>query len=62
VKEAIIICITIDTFLNIQLALKRAVKKHDEWFHEEIHPSSSSGCKNIRATTQWYAVMTNCFQ
>jgi hypothetical protein len=31
-------------FLNIWLALKRAVKKHDERYHEEIHPSSSSGC------------------
>jgi hypothetical protein len=44
---------------NIWLALKRAVKKHDERFHEEIHPSSSSGCRNLRATTQGYAVMTN---
>ena len=31
-------------------------------FQEEIHPSSSSGCRNLRGTTQGYAVITDCFQ
>jgi hypothetical protein len=25
---------------------------HDEWFHEEIYPLSSSGCRNIRGATR----------
>jgi flagellar biosynthesis protein FlhB len=39
------------SFLNIWLALNGAVEKHDELFHEEIHPSSSSGCRNVRGAT-----------
>ena len=50
------------SFLNIWLALKRTVKNMMNGFYEEIHPSTTSGCGNLRGETQGYAVMTNCFQ
>jgi hypothetical protein len=37
--------------------------EYDEWIHEEIQPSSLSGCRNLMdVAAQGCAVMTNCFQ
>jgi hypothetical protein len=45
-------------FFSIFVWLLKGPLKYDEWIHEEIQPSSLSGCRSLDVAAQRYAVMT----